>query len=100
MTVSLFMRFQVKDYASWLHPNPADVDRNMRSAGAVAYSLHRNADDPNMLIIRFQFADGTALKSFVAWMEALPGEDKNFGALPGTLEMWVGEDVQGYSSQP
>ena len=100
MTVSLFMRFQVKDFDSWLNPDPGVPVQTMKDNGLVAYSLHRNPDDPNTLMIYHQFPDENTLKSYVAWLEALPGEMKNFQAVPETVERWVGEDIPGYSSTP
>lgn len=98
MTVSLFMRFQVKDFAAWLNPDPGVPAQMMKDWGVLAHSLHRNPDDPNTLMVYHQFPDMTTLKSYVAFVEALPGEMKNFFAVPGTVEWWVGEDVPGYSS--
>lgn len=100
MTVSLFHRFQVKDFAAWLNPDPSVPAQLMKDKGVLAHSLHRNPDEPNTLMLYYQFPDMATLKSFVAFVEALPGEMKNFFAVPGTVEWWVGEDVPGYSSKP
>lgn len=100
MTVSLFHRFQVKDFDEWLNPDPNVPAQIMKENGALAYSLHRDPNAPNTLMVYYQFPDEDTLKSFIAFAEALPGEAKNFHAVPGTVEWWVGEDVPGYSSKP
>jgi hypothetical protein len=97
MTVSLFHRFQVKDFAAWLNPDPGVPAKLMKDNGVLAYSLHRNPDDPNTLMVYCQFPDMTTLQAYVALVEGFPGEMKNFFAVPGTVEWWVGEDVPGYS---
>ena len=57
MTVSLFHRFQVKDFATWLNPDPGVPAKLMADNGVLAYSLHRNLDDPNTLMLYYQFPD-------------------------------------------
>ena len=100
MTVSLFQRLQVKDFDSWLNPDQNAVAQMMKDNGALAFSLHRNLDDPNALMVHYQFADQNTAKSFVAWMEAAIVEwaIEYPGSTQEILEWWVGEDVQGYSS--
>ena len=73
MSVSLFHRFQVKDFAAWLNPDPGVPAKTMKDNGVLAYSLHRNPDDPNTLMIYCQFPDMDTLKAYVAFLEALPG---------------------------
>ena len=98
MTVSLFLQFQVKGFASWLNPDPNVPARTMKDNGVLAYSLYRNPDDPKKLMIHHQFSDEKTFTANVAFMEALPGEMKYFFAVPGIVEMWVGEEVPGYNS--
>lgn len=50
----------------------------MKDWGVLAYSLHRNPDDPNTLMLYYQFPDMNTLKAYVAFVEALPGEMKTF----------------------
>lgn len=100
MTVSLFMRFQVKDFDSWLNPDPSVPAQTMKDNDVLAYSLHRDLNDPNTLMIYTQLPDENALKSYVSFFESLPGEMKNFFAVPGSVEMWIGNDIPEYSMTP
>ncbi|MFO7679120.1 MAG: hypothetical protein R6X34_03635 [Chloroflexota bacterium] len=100
MTVSLFMRLQVKDFDSWLNPDPSVPAQTMKDNDVLAYSLHRDPNDPNTIMIYTQLPDENALKSYVAFLESLPGEMKNFFAVPGSVEMWIGNDIPEYSMTP
>jgi quinol monooxygenase YgiN len=91
------MRFQVKDFDSWLNPDPGVPAKTMKDNGVLAYSLHRDPNDPNTIMIYTQFPDEKTLKSYVAFMESLPGEMKNFFAVPETVEQWIGTDMPAYS---
>jgi hypothetical protein len=91
------MRFQVKDFDSWLNPDPGVPAQTMKDNGVLAYSLHRDPNDPNTIMIYTQFPDEKTLKSYVAFMESLPGETKNFFAVPETVEQWIGTDMPAYS---
>ena len=99
MTVSLFQRVQVKDFDSWLNPDQDAVAQLLKDQGVLAFSLHRNPDDPNSLMIHNQFSDMDSLKSFIAWYEAaiVEWEIEYPGSTQEILEWWIGEDVQGYS---
>lgn len=99
MAVSLFMRFQVKDFASWLHPDPSVPAQMMKERGVLAHSLHRSPSDPNTLIVYTQLPDAQAANAYVAFVEGLPGDMQNWFAIPGTVEWWVGDDVPGYSGK-
>lgn len=94
MTVSLFQRMQVKDFASWLNPNPEEVTHNMKSMGVSSFSLHRSPDDPNSLMLHYQFEDVAAAKAFSTGYKAmLEGYLKEYpGAEQKILDEWVGED--------
>jgi hypothetical protein len=99
MAVSLFWRFQVENFDTWLNPDPDGLAQMFKQQGMSAYSLHRNSDDPNAVMCHMQFADEDALSSFETWYKAAKAEwIKQF---PGTkhdiVMSWVGKDVQGYS---
>ena len=99
MTVSLFQRVQVKNFDTWLNPNPDGVAQEMKAHGVLAYSLHRNADDPNGVLLQLQFADRATLNSFRQWHEPMAAEwhKYNPGGEQKIMENWIGEDVPGYS---
>lgn len=98
MTVSIFQRVQVKDFESWLHPNPDQVAENMKGLGALSFHLTRNLDDPNALMIHFQFPDETTAQSFKdSYQKAV--EQRNEQSPDGAQdiqEWWFGMDVEGY----
>lgn len=94
MTVTVFQRMQVKDFDAWLNPNPEEVARNFKTIGLLSFSLHRNPDDPNSLMIQYQFADEDAAKSFVTGYESMLTEYlKEYpGAAQEILDWWIGDD--------
>lgn len=92
MTVSLFLRFQVRDFEAWVNPSGDEVAQMMQNNGVLAYSLHQNLNNPNWLMVHHQLADEKALESLLAWLDTIPDGNRYYQALPGTLEMWVGDD--------
>ena len=66
-----------------------------KEGGLIAESVHRDADDPNTVIVYHQFTDLSATQEFMAAMNKAEFQAvlKNAGVQPETLEMWVGEDV-------
>ena len=99
MAVSLFWRFQVEDFDSWLNPDPDGLAQMFKEQGASAYSLHRNSDDPNAVMVHMQFADENTLNSFLAWYKGAKVEwEKQYAGSKHDIVMsWVGQDVPGYS---
>lgn len=76
MAVSLFMRFQVKDFASWLNPDPSVPAQEMKKHGVLAHSLHRSPSEPNTLIVYTQLPDAKTADAYVAFVAGLPGDMK------------------------
>ena len=95
MTATLFMRMQVENFDTWLNPNPEEVDQMFRGAGAMAYGLHRNADDGNSVLSWCQFADADSAKAFETGYRAMKDEyeAQNPGAKHEIVDAWVGADV-------
>ena len=94
MTVTLFNRMQVEDFASWLNPNPQEVAQTMKAMGVESFSLHRNPEDPNSLMIQYQFPNAAAAQAFITGYEAsLEGYIKEHpGAEQEMVDWWIGED--------
>ena len=95
MTVSLFVRHKVQDFDTWkgVYDGAAQL---IKDNGVIADSVHRSLDDPNSIIVYHQFADTAALEGFKTLMDSnefKEGPEKAGGVLPGTMEMWVGEDA-------
>ena len=98
MTVSLFHRFQVADFDAWLNPDTEQLKQMMASQGVQHFSLHRNADDRNSVMVHLVFADEGAARSFATWYEGMKAEwePNHPGSKHEIVEAWVGEDVPGY----
>lgn len=99
MTVSLFWRFQVESFDSWLNPDPDGLAQMFKDIGVSAYSMHRNSDDPNAVMVHMQFADESALNSFEAWYKVSKAEwEKQYSGSKHDIVMsWVGQDVPEYT---
>ena len=99
MTVSLFHRMQVKDYDAWLNPNPEEVQQMMNEMGALSFSLHRNPEDPNAVMIYYQFPDESSVKSYVAFFDAhIERLEAASPHKPEKMEWWVGVDIPSHSN--
>jgi hypothetical protein len=96
MTVSLFVRSKVKDYATWKASFDAGAEF-VKEKGVVASKALRDLDDPNLVIVHHEFADAGKAEAFVALVNSdlfRKGDPvKKGGVILETLEMWVGEDV-------
>ena len=99
MSVSLYWRFQVEDFDSWLNPDPDGLAQMFKAQGVSAYSLARNSDDPNSVMVHMQFADKATLNSFLAWYKGskVEWEKQHPGSKHDILLAWVGEDIPGHS---
>ena len=99
MSVSLYWRFQVENFDSWLNPDPDGLAQMFKAQGVSAYSLARNSDDPNAVMVHMQFADKDTLNSFLAWYKVSKAEwEKQYsGSKHDIVLAWVGEDIPGYS---
>lgn len=99
MTVSLFWQIQTSDYDSWLNPDQEGLAQMMKSQGVLAYSLHRSADDPNSVMVHYQFEDRSAVDSFEDWYGPIREEyqKQHAGSSDKIDKSWVGDDVPGYA---
>lgn len=98
MNVSVFQRIQVKDFDTWVHPDPNAVAEIFKGQGALSMSLTRNLDDPNALMVHMQFADDNAAKAFVEWYEkaAVEWYEQDPNTAQDIQEWWLGTDVEGF----
>jgi len=96
MTVSMFARNKVKDFATRkaLFDESAEF---VKGKGVIASKVLQDLDDPNLVIVHHQFADARTAKAFMALVNSdlfRKGDPvKNGGVILETMEMWVGEDV-------
>ena len=95
MTVSLFVQHKVKDFDTWKQTYDGAA-QFIKDNGVIADSVHRGLEDPNSILVYHQFADVGALDAFKALMDSdefKEGPEKVGGVLPGTMEIWSGEDA-------
>jgi quinol monooxygenase YgiN len=88
---SMFIKHRVADYGKW-KPAFDEHEPVRRQAGATAHSLHREADDPNVVIIAFRVEDIARAKEFVA-SDDLRAAMEQAGVV-GPPEFWFAEDVE------
>ena len=62
---SMFIKHRVADYAKW-KPVFDEHEALRTEYGTVGHSLHRDADDPNVIIIAFRVSDLNRAKEFAA----------------------------------
>ena len=92
---TLFARHKVSDYNNW--KRAYDQFASVRKEnGVTAASVHRDAHNPDTIIITHKFKDMKAATEF-ANSEDLKSAMENAG-VSGPPEMWFGEDVEQTSS--
>ena len=88
---SLFVRITVADYARW-KPVFDEHEAVRREYGFTGHSVHRDADDPSVVIIALRVTDISRAKEFVA-SEDLRSAMERSGVL-GPPEIWFAEDIE------
>ncbi len=88
---SMFIRHRVADFDAW-KPVFDDHEDIRRQAGTTAHSLHRDADDPNVVIVTFRVQDIVRAKEFVASQDLRTAMEK--AGVVGQPEFWFTEDVE------
>ncbi|MDZ7291747.1 MAG: antibiotic biosynthesis monooxygenase [candidate division KSB1 bacterium] len=88
---TMFVRHKVNDYANW--KRAYDEFAPVRKAkGVTAASVHRDANDPNTIIVTHQFRDIGIARAFVN-SEDLKSAMMKAG-VSGPPEFWFGEDLE------
>jgi hypothetical protein len=87
----MFIKHTVADYAKW---KPVfDEHEAMRTAsGVTGHSLHREAGDPNVIIIAFRVSDLNRAKEFAASDELRSAMEQ--AGVQGPPEIWFADDVE------
>ncbi len=88
---SMFIKHRVADYAKW-KPAFDEHEATRREYGATGHSLHRDADDPNVIIIAFRVSDLNRAREFAA-SDELRSAMEQAGVL-GPPEIWFADDVE------
>jgi len=87
----MFARHKVSDYGNWkrVYDEFASVRKENGVTGA---SVHRDASDPNIIIVTHQFNDVNTAMAF-ANSEELKSAMANAG-VAGPPEIWFSEDIE------
>ncbi len=89
---SMFIRHRVADYPKW--KAAFDEHGAVRTEyGFSGYSLHREADDPNVVIIAFRVADVNRAKEFASSDDLRAAMER--AGVQRPPEIWFAEDVEG-----
>ena len=95
MTATLFVRSETTDFDAWkqLWDDSADF---VAQHGVVASSVHRDVDNPNLIVVVHQFETGDAARAYAEMFgsaEFAEGPVKVGGVVPESMEVWVCEDL-------
>lgn len=88
---TLFVRHKVKDYAAWKRVYDGFA-ATRKEWGVTRASVHRDAGDPNTLIVTHQFGDVGKAKAF-SESDELHKAMENAG-VAGPPEIWLSEDIE------
>jgi quinol monooxygenase YgiN len=88
---SIFVKHKVNDYASWKRVYD-DFASYRKQNGVTAASVHRDPDDPTMIIVMHRFGDVNAAQNFLN-SDELRAAMANAG-VSGQPEIWLTEDVE------
>jgi hypothetical protein len=88
---SMFIKHRVADFSTW-KPVFDEHEPARREFGTTAHSLHRDADDPNLVVIAFRVDDLARAKEFMASDELHAAMDR--AGVVGPPEFWFTDDVE------
>ncbi|MBI1885047.1 MAG: cyclase [Chloroflexi bacterium] len=87
----MFVKHRVADYGKW-KPVFDQHESARKEYGFTGHSLHRDPDDPNVLVIALRVADVKRAREF-AQSETLRSAMQRAG-VEGPPDIWFGEDVE------
>jgi Antibiotic biosynthesis monooxygenase len=89
--VTMFVKHTVQNYGTWkgVYEGLAPLRKEM---GVTAASVHRDAKDPNTLIVTHQFSDLNAANAFANSENLKSAMGK--GGVTGHPEFWFAEDIE------
>lgn len=88
---TMFLRHKVSDYSKWKSVYDS-FGPTRKEKGVIAASVHREASDPNTVIVTHQFKDMSAATALVN-SEELKSAMQNAGVI-SQPEIWFTEDVE------
>ena len=88
---SVFVRHRVADYETW-KPIFDDHEGERRDAGVIGHSLHRDAADPNVLVIALRVNDIARAREFA--LSADLRETMMRAGVQDAPEFWFTEDIE------
>ncbi len=88
---SMFIKQRVQDYASW-KPVFDQHESTRREYGFTGHSVHRDADDPNVVIVALRATDLKLMRDF-GNSDTLREAMERAG-VQGKPEIWLGEDLE------
>ena len=88
---TMFVRHKVDDYGKWKRAYD-DFASVRKAKGVTGASVHRDANDPDVVIVTHQFEDVNAATSFVD-SEELKSAMARAG-VAGPPEIWFAEDIE------
>lgn len=89
--VTMFARHKVSDYGNW--KRVYDEFASLRKKeGVTAASVHRDSNDPDIIIVVHQFKDMKTAMGFANSEELKSAMEK--GGVSGPPEIWFGEDIE------
>jgi quinol monooxygenase YgiN len=91
MAATMFVKHKVGDYRTW-KSSYDELGSVRKQKGVTAASVHRDADDPNTIIVTHQFKDLNAAKGF-AGAEELKSAMARAG-VTGPPEIRFSEDIE------
>lgn len=91
MAATMFIKHKVRDYKTW-KPSYDGLGSVRKQKGVTAASVHRDANDPNIIIVTHQFKDMNAANGFASSEELKSAMAK--AGVAGAPEIWFSEDIE------
>ena len=88
---SMFIKLRVADFAAW-KPVFDELEPTRRQAGFTAHSLHRDAEDPNVIIIAYRVGDIAHAREYASSQDLRQAMQR--AGVQGPPEFWFAEDVE------
>jgi quinol monooxygenase YgiN len=87
----MFVKLRVADFAAW-KPVFDELEPTRRQAGFTAHSLHRDAEDPNVIIIAYRVGDIAHAREYASSPDLREAMQR--AGVQGPPEFWFADDVE------